>query len=215
VAVAWLLLSAGPVAVYRFVDPTVTMVMALEPGPLSEIEHEWIDRGAIAPAMVRAVIASEDQRFLQHHGIDMDAVEKAVDDYLQGDALRGASTITQQVAKNVFLWNGRSWVRKALEAWFAILIDAAWSKQRILEVYLNAAEFGPGIFGVEAAAKHFYAIPAAEISASQAALLAAVLPSPKRLDAGNPSGYLAMRQAEILKQMSLLQQRGYYAGLDW
>jgi monofunctional biosynthetic peptidoglycan transglycosylase len=161
------------------------------------------------------VIASEDQRFFDHHGLDFVSIERALDDYQSGDDLRGASTITQQVAKNVFLWGGRSFVRKALEAYFALLLEALLPKQRILEIYLNVAELGPNVFGVESAAQRYFRTSAAKLTASQAALLAAVLPNPRRLSAANPSVYVRSRQAWVLEQMTLLETRGHYRALIW
>jgi len=218
-AVGLLLLFAGisVLAVFglRMIDPPFTMVMLIEPGPVAGIEQRWVPRASMAESIARAVIAAEDQRFLMHHGIDLDALGAAVADYQRGDDLRGASTITQQVAKNLFLWNGRSFVRKGLEAWFALLIDAVWSKQRTLEVYLNVAEFGDGVFGVEAASARFFGVEAGDLTEAQAATLAGVLPSPKRMDARNPGDYLQGRRREILEQMRLLEERGHYQGLDW
>jgi monofunctional glycosyltransferase len=166
-------------------------------------------------AAARAVIAAEDQRFFEHHGIDFQSIERALDEHESGDDLRGASTITQQVAKNVFLWPGRSFVRKALEAYFALLIEALLPKQRILEVYLNVAELGPGVFGVEAAARRYFGTSAARLTETQAALLAAVLPNPRRLSAERPSAYVRGRQAWVLGQMALLETRGHYRALTW
>lgn len=212
---ASLAVSAGLVLLFRVVDPTVTMVMLQEPGPLGDLEREWVGRDAIAPSAARAVMASEDQRFLDHHGIDFVSLDRAIQEFRDGAGLRGASTITQQVAKNVFLWQGRSFVRKALEAYFAVLIELCWTKERILEVYLNSAEFGPGVFGVEAAARRFFGTSAAKLSPQQSALLAAVLPNPKRLSAAQPSDYVRERQRWIAGQMRLLDTRGHYRGLAW
>jgi len=165
--------------------------------------------------VARAVIASEDQRFLAHHGFDFDQLQIALDEHRAGDELRGASTITQQVAKNLFLWSGRSFVRKGLEAYFTVLLEACWPKQRILEVYLNVVELGDGVFGVEAAARRFFGVSASALSAEQAALLAAVLPNPRKLLADRPSSYVRSRQSWILGQMRLLETRGHYRGLGW
>jgi monofunctional biosynthetic peptidoglycan transglycosylase len=211
----WIALSFAAVVGLRFVDPAATTVMLLEAGPVSSIDYRWVDREAISLNAARAAIAAEDQRFLDHHGVDLDALAVAIDEYRQGDGLRGASTITQQVAKNLFLWNGRSFARKAFEAWFAVVIELVWTKERILEVYLNVAEFGPGVFGVEAAANRFYGVTAAELTAMQSATLAAVLPSPKRMNVEDPSSYVDSRRVEILGQMRLLDQRGHYRGLNW
>jgi len=212
---AWVALSVAAVVALRFYDPPATTVMLLEPGPASAIDYRWVDRGRIPVSAAHAVIAAEDQRFLAHHGIDFVSLNDAIEEYRQGDGLRGASTITQQVAKNLFLWNGRSFVRKGLEAWFAVIIELAWPKQRILEIYLNIAEFGPGIFGIEAAAMRFYGVPAAQLTPTQSATLAAVLPSPKLLSAAAPGEYVESRRREILQQMRLLDERGHYRGLEW
>ncbi len=154
--------------------------------------------------MPLAVIASEDQRFADHHGFDLDSIQDAVEDHERGRRLRGASTISQQVAKNVFLWPGRSFVRKGLEAYFTVLIEALWPKRRILEVYLNVAEFGDGLFGVEAASQRYFKKPASRLSLEEAAVLAAVLPNPHRLRAGRPSAYVEERRDWILRQMDQL-----------
>jgi monofunctional biosynthetic peptidoglycan transglycosylase len=211
----WLALSLGLVLVFRVVDPPATMVMLLQPGGIGDLEYAWVDRDAIAASAARAVMASEDQRFIEHHGFDFVSIDKALADYRDGDGLRGASTITQQVAKNLFLWQGRSVVRKALEAYFAVLLEMCWTKERILEVYLNIAEFGPNVFGVEAAARDYFRSSAAALSPQQAALLAAVLPNPQRLRADRPSDYVRERQDAIVTQMRLLESRGHYRGIDW
>lgn len=215
VVLAWLLVSVGAVLLLRTFDPPFTSVMLLEPGPVAEIDYEWVDRDRIAWDAARAVIASEDQRFLAHHGIDFVALDRAVEDFRGGDDLRGASTITQQVAKNVFLWQGRSLARKAVEAYFAVLIELCWSKERILEVYLNVAEFGPGVFGVEAASRRYFGSTASALSLEEAALLAAVLPNPRVLNAARPSDYVRERQVWIESQIHLLDSRGHYRGIDW
>ena len=212
---AWLTLSFAAVLALRFFAPPLTAVMLEQPGSFSQLKYSWVDRNAIASNAARAAIAAEDQRFLEHHGIDFVSLDRALEDYREGDGLRGASTITQQVAKNLFLWQGRSFVRKTLEAYFALLIELLWSKQHILETYLNIAEFGPGVFGAEAAAQHFFGVPASRLTAPQAALLAAVLPNPHRFNVARPSAYVRSRQAWILTQMRLLEARGHYAGLDW
>ena len=213
--VAWLLLSVGAVLVLRFVPPPFTAMMLEQPRPIREIQYEWRDRRELAATAARAVIASEDQRFLARHGFDFDQLQIALDEHRAGDELRGASTITQQVAKNLFLWSGRSFVRKGLEAYFTVLLEACWPKQRILEVYLNVAELGDGVFGVEAAARRFFGVSASALSAEQAALLAAVLPNPRKLLADRPSSYVRSRQSWILGQMRLLETRGHYRGLGW
>lgn len=164
---------------------------------------DWVAMGEISPWMPLAVIASEDQRFPEHWGIDFGAVNTALTQ--QGEThLRGASTLSQQTAKNMFLWDGRSWVRKAIEAGMTLGIEAVWRKKRILTVYLNVAEFGPGIFGVEAASQAYFHKPAKQLTEAQAALLAAVLPSPLRYSAKTPSRYIQMRQQWIMRQMRQL-----------
>ena len=211
----WLALSLGAVAALRWLDPPTTMVMLLQPGPVGALEYTWVDRDAIAWNAARAVIASEDQRFVEHRGIDFVSLDRALEDYRGGDDLRGASTITQQVAKNLFLWQSRSFVRKAFEAYFAVLIEMCWTKERILEVYLNVAELGPGVFGVEAASREYFGSNAAALNVSDAALLAAVLPNPQRLRAAQPSDYVRERQRWIVDQVHLLESRGHYRGIDW
>ena len=154
--------------------------------------------------MPLAVVASEDQRFPHHAGVDFEAIRQALSEYRAGEGLRGASTITQQTAKNLFLWNGRSFVRKAVEAGLAVVIDGLWPKQRILEVYLNVAEFGPGIYGVEAASQAYFDKPARHLTEYQAALLAAVLPNPKVLRVNAPSTYVRERVVWIQGQIAQL-----------
>ncbi len=211
----WLVVTFSAVFALRWFAPPFTAVMLEQPQPFRKIDYRWVDGKAIAGSVPRAAMAAEDQRFLEHHGIDFVALDRALDEYRDGDDLRGASTITQQVAKNVFLWQGRSFVRKVLEAYFALLIEVAWPKQRILEVYLNVAEFGPGVFGVEAAAQRFFGSSASGLTAPQAALLVAVLPNPHRLSAARPSPYVRSRQEWVLAQMRLLETRGHYRGLGW
>lgn len=189
--------------------------MWLEPGRLTAIDYRWADRSAISPALARAVIASEDQKFLEHSGFDFDQIDAAITTFRGGGRLRGASTISQQVAKNLFLWNGGGLVRKSMEAYFTVLIEWLWPKERILEVYLNIAELGPEVFGVEAAALRFLGRSASGITPDEAALLAAVLPSPKRLHVAAPSPFVIERRSEIAEQMRLLEERGHYAGLRW
>jgi len=211
----WLAVSGGAVLAFRWLEPPFTSVMLLQPGPVGELAHTWVPREEIAWNAARAVIASEDQRFAEHHGIDFESVNQALVDYRDGEGLRGASTITQQVAKNLFLWQGRSFVRKGLEAYFAVLIELCWTKERILEVYLNIVELGPGVFGVEAAAGAYFGRSAASLGVAEAALLAAVLPNPERLEAARPSAYVRERQAWIAGQVGLLESRGHYRGIDW
>ncbi len=169
-----------------------------------QARHQWRPLTQISPHLLQAVVAAEDQKFLQHSGFDLQAIEKALVYNSKGSKVRGASTISQQTAKNVFLWTGRSWLRKGLESGITLLVEGAWGKPRILEVYLNSIEFGPGIYGAEAAAQRYFGIPAARLSRSQAALLAAVLPNPQRFLVQAPSPYVRKRQQWILKQMQQL-----------
>jgi monofunctional biosynthetic peptidoglycan transglycosylase len=171
--------------------------------------YEWVDYRRIAPAAALAVMASEDQQFPFHHGFDMKSIRAAEVTNEEGGRVRGASTISQQVAKNLFLWPGKSYLRKALEAWFTVLLEALWPKERILETYLNIAQFGPGVYGVEAAAQEYFHSSAARLTPSEAALLAAVLPNPERLHADRPSRYVAERRDWILGQMRTLADAGY------
>jgi len=166
--------------------------------------HHWVSLEEIAPSMGVAVIAGEDQNFPEHFGFDWKAIEKAVEHNEKSRRKRGASTVSMQTAKNLFLWETRSWLRKGFEAYFTLLIEAGWSKKRILEVYLNIVEFGDGIYGVEAASRTFFGKPAKRLSPSEAALLAAVLPNPHKYHVGAPSEYVRGRQAWILGQMRQL-----------
>jgi monofunctional glycosyltransferase len=177
-------------------------------------DYQWASLEQISPHAAIAVIASEDQLFPFHAGFDFNSIREAVRASEQGKRLRGASTISQQVAKNLFLWSGHSFVRKGLEAYFTVLIEASWPKERILEVYLNIAQFGDGIYGVQAAAHRFWHKPALNLSSSEAALLAAVLPNPLRLHAERPSRYLEQRRDWILTQMRDLGGANYLRALE-
>lgn len=207
--------TAAVVALLRYVDVPVTAMMLQQEMPLRAQRHDWVARDAIAIEAAQAVIAAEDQRFLVHNGFDVVQIREAVEAYRDGGDLRGASTISQQVAKNLFLWSGRSFVRKGIEAYVTLLIEATWPKERILEVYLNVAELGEGVFGVEAAAQAYFGTSAASLSDEQAALLAAVLPNPKQLLADRPSEYVRSRQDWILGQMRALRADGHYRDLNW
>ncbi len=221
-AVAAVVLSLLAVGTLRFVDPwTSAFIMEArlaswvddDPRPW-RLQHQWRDYDQISRQLALAVIASEDQRFPEHDGFDFKQIQKALDDAERGRRARGASTISQQVAKNLFLWNGRSWVRKGLEAWLTLLIEVLWSKQRILEIYLNIAELGRGIYGAEAAAQEFFHKPAASLSRAEAARLAAVLPNPIRYKAENPGRYVLLRQGQIEAQMVALGGTSYLSTLQ-
>ncbi|MDX5327251.1 MAG: monofunctional biosynthetic peptidoglycan transglycosylase [Marinobacter sp.] len=212
-AVIALLLLA--ILLFRFMNPpTSAFMLAYQlDNPPRPLRHEWVPLSDISPWMPLAVVASEDQRFPHHRGVDVDAIRKAVSEYKAGEGLRGASTITQQTAKNLFLWNGRSFARKAIDAGLAVTIDGLWPKQRVLEVYLNIAEFGPGIYGVEAASQAYFGKPARYLSQVQAARLAAVLPNPKVLSVNSPSAYVQERVDWIQRQMAQLSGLRYLEGL--
>ncbi len=214
-AVVWIAGTAVLVGLLRHVDPPVTAMRLQQPTPLRDQRQVWAARESIAVAAAQAVIASEDQRFLMHNGFDFEQIRRAVEAYRDGGTLRGASTITQQVAKNLFLSSSRSFMRKGVEAYFTLLIETMWTKERILEIYLNVAELGEGVFGVEAAAQLYFGRSAAALLDEQAALLAAVLPNPKVVRADAPSDYVRRRQRAILGEMRTLRAGGYYRGLDW
>jgi len=218
---AWLVLTATPVLLLRWLRPLTSALMvearvaawrAREHG--YHTDFRWVSLEQISPHAAIAVIASEDQQFPFHAGFDFDSIREAVRASERGKRLRGASTISQQVAKNLFLWPGHSFVRKALEAWFTILIETLWPKERILEVYLNVAQFGDGIYGVQAAAQRFWHKPALRLSSAEAASLAAVLPNPLRLHADRPSPYLIERREWILGQMGDLGGASYLRALE-
>ena len=182
-------------------------------GNFSYVAHsDWVSMDKISPWMGLAAIAAEDQKFPEHWGFDVAAIEKALAHNERNETrVRGASTLSQQTAKNLFLWDGRSWLRKGLEAGLTVGIETVWSKKRILTVYLNIAEFGDGVFGVEAAAQRYFNKPASRLTMSEAALLAAVLPNPIRFKANAPSGYVRSRQAWILRQMRQLGGESFMA----
>ncbi len=203
----WLVVSMVVVIlVFRFANPPSSAFMLAYQFTHSgePPAQQWVTLDQISPWMPLAVIASEDQRFPHHYGVDFEAIYQAVSEYRAGEGLRGASTITQQTAKNLFLWNGRSFVRKTIEAGLALGIDALWPKERVLEVYLNVAEFGPGIYGVEAASWAYFGKSARYLSRFQAASLAAVLPNPKVMSVTRPSSYVLQRVSWIRGQMSQL-----------
>jgi monofunctional glycosyltransferase len=203
--------SSALVFALRYVDPTVTSFMLQRELQARRearrdfvLRREWISLAALPPAVPLSVISSEDQRFFSHAGFDLRAMRDAVSAHASGAKLRGASTLTQQVAKNLFLWEGRSLTRKALEVYFTALIELAWSKRRIVEVYVNVAELGDGVFGVGAAAKHHFGRDARRLTPEQAALLAAILPDPRGRSARTPSAQVLRKQRWILEQMRVL-----------
>jgi monofunctional biosynthetic peptidoglycan transglycosylase len=204
-------LSIAPVLALRWIDPPTSAFMLANcwdgsVGGLFDCRllYEWVDRGDISPHAALAVIASEDQKFLHHDGFDFAAIADAALEGARGGPLRGASTISQQVAKNLFLWPGRSLARKGLEIWFTVAIEAIWSKRRILEIYLNVCEFGYGVYGVGAASRFFLGKRPADLSVQEAALMAAVLPDPLRLRIDRPSPATLAKRDWIAAQMLLL-----------
>jgi monofunctional biosynthetic peptidoglycan transglycosylase len=191
----------------RWVDPplTLTQLGAVLDG--QGLERDYVDLDDISPHARLAVIAAEDQLFAEHGGFDVRSIEQAIEDNAAGKGnLRGASTISQQSAKNVFLWQGRSWLRKALEAYYTLLIELVWGKRRILEVYLNAIEMGPGVFGIEAAARHYFDKPASRLSRREAALIASILPNPVELTIEPLSRRVEAKSDWVLRQMDILER---------
>ena len=191
----------------RFADPATGQ-------PCIAVEHQWLDFESISRNLGLAVIVAEDQRFFGHKGFDVSAINRALTDHSGGGRLRGASTISQQVVKNLLLWPGRSLIRKSLEAWFTVWLELVWSKRRILEVYLNVAQFGPCVFGAGAASRHYFDADAIALEPDQASLLAAVLPSPRRLRVDDPGPYALERSAEIREMMAWHQSSAIGRQLD-
>lgn len=202
VSVLWVL-------AYRFINPPTTILQLLQG---KEESSEWVSIEEMGTALPLAVVASEDQRFFKHHGFDRAAIEAAFAHNQKNSNKRGASTISQQTAKNVFLWPSRSWLRKGLEAYFTLLIEVFWPKERILEVYLNVIEMGPQCFGADAASRRYFKKAPKDLRRSQAALIAGALPSPRKMNPGAPSAYLSGRGKAIEKQMRLLGGSSY---LPW
>lgn len=200
------ILSWMVVLPFRWIDPPTTAFMLQDKSGRVPVLHEWLDWMYVRGAAPIAVVASEDQKFAQHFGFDLKSIRNSMDDYDDGAPLRGASTISQQVAKNLYLWPGKSFLRKGIEAYFTVLVEASWSKRRILEIYLNIAEFGPGIYGVAAASEFYFGKAPTNLSDADAALLAAVLPNPKQLRVDQPSPYVRERQRWIMQQMRRLQR---------
>jgi monofunctional biosynthetic peptidoglycan transglycosylase len=207
-SVKWFfIISIGLVILFRFVPVPFTPLMAIRPvenlinGKEIFYSHDWVSIDEISPNMVSAVIASEDQIFLDHYGFDIESMKKAYEGNKKGKKIKGGSTITQQTAKNVFLWQGRSYIRKIFEAYFTVLIEIFWSKERIVEVYLNSIEMGNGIYGVQAASRHWFQKDAKNLTAQEAASIAAILPNPRFYKARNSSYYINKRVRWITRQM--------------
>ncbi|WP_417888400.1 monofunctional biosynthetic peptidoglycan transglycosylase [Xanthomarina gelatinilytica] len=210
-----LVFSIGMVFLYKWVPVPVTPLMVIrsvenyqDQKPMGW-KHDWVSLDQISKNLQLAVICSEDQNFLKHNGFDVEAIEKAYLDNKKGKRIKGASTISQQTAKNVFLWTQRSWFRKGLEVYFTFLIESIWSKERIMEVYLNSIEMGPGIYGAEAAAIYWYKKPASKLSQYESASIAAILPNPLKYKANPATNYIERRKIWIVRQM------GYFGKLDY
>lgn len=212
-AAGWLIVIVGlspfiGAVIYRFAAPPGTWIMLDRSLDGQTVRHEWAPLEAISPHLVRAVIAAEDSRYCLHAGLDMEAIRQASEDNKKNGKRRGGSTISQQTAKNVFLWNGGGYVRKGLEAWFTLVAETIWGKRRTMELYLNVAEWGDGYFGAEAAAQGRFGKSAKDLSKQEAALLAAVLPSPNKWRAVNPGPYVRGRAATIRKRMDVVRREG-------
>ena len=220
VIVACAVLSCLAVLALRWIHPITSAYMlearvyaAVSGKPGYHTDYEWVDLEHISPNAAIAVVASEDQQFPFHAGFDFNSIREAVRASERGKRLRGASTISQQVAKNLFLWNG-GFVRKGLEAYFTVLIETLWPKERILETYLNIAQFGEGIYGVEAASRRFFHKPAARLTSTEASLLAVVLPNPIKMHVDRPSSYVLMRREQNLEQMRALGGPSYLKSIE-
>lgn len=198
VAYKWLPVPVTPLMLIR-------SVQQMSRGEHIRLRHHWVPLEEMSKHLPVAVIASEDQRFMEHNGFDLNAIERALDERRSGKRKRGGSTISQQTAKNVFLWPRSSWVRKGLEAYFTVLIEFCWSKERIMEVYLNSIEMGDGIYGAEAVAQLNFGRPASELTRANCALIAATLPNPLRFSSKNPSNYMLQRQTWIMRQMKYIK----------
>lgn len=208
--IAFLVLSIIWVVIYKYIPiPGTPLMLNRYINDDAPIHYNWQPIEKISPHLALAVVSSEDNLFTTHNGFDIKAIKQAQEEAKQGKRLRGASTISQQTAKNVFLWNGRSWVRKGLEAYFTVLIEFIWGKERIMEVYLNCIEMGNGIYGASAVAKHHFNTTADKLTKKQCALIAATLPNPRKYSSAKPSKYMQKRQADILKLMKYIGKVDY------
>lgn len=209
-----LVLVAVPVVgvlLFAVVPPTPTILMLQQAAKGQGLDYRWRGLNDISPNLVNAAIAAEDARFCSHHGFDMEAIQKALDHNAEGGRMRGGSTISQQTAKNVFLWPSRDWVRKGLEAGYTVLIETVWSKRRIMEVYLNVVEWAPGVYGAQAASRHWFGKDADELTTREAARLAAILPAPRRYKAASPGPYVRRRASRIQAAMGTVRGDGLNA----
>lgn len=217
----FVLVTVLQVAALRFIDPWFSSFMAIRQVQAwaagdgdFRVAYDWRDLEEISASVPVALVASEDQRFAEHHGFDFKAIEKARANNARGRKVRGASTISQQTAKNLFLWSGRSYVRKGIEAWYTVLIETLWPKRRIIEVYANIAEFGDGVYGAQAAARTYFRKDAGRLGNAEAARLAAVLPNPKRYSVARPGPYVQRRSRAVERQMRQIGGAGYLKSLD-
>jgi monofunctional biosynthetic peptidoglycan transglycosylase len=203
----FLIFSIGGVIVYRFLPVPITPLMVqraaeqLFQGKKISLKHKWVSIEKISPNMIQAAVAAEDNRFMEHRGIDYEAIKKAYKYNKYGKRIRGASTITQQTCKNVFLWQSRNYLRKGLEVYFSYLVEGVWGKKRIMEVYLNSIEMGDGIFGIEAASRAYFKKSASRLTRSEAALIAASFPNPRKRNPSKPNSYLIRHQQRVLVLM--------------
>ena len=208
--ISFLISTIAVVLCYRWIPVSITPLMIIRciqnfnKGESVAIYHRWVPLEEISPYLPIAVIASEDHKFLSHHGIDFMAIDQALEESKNGKRLRGASTISQQTAKNVFLWPHSDWIRKAFETYFTVLIELCWSKERIMEVYLNSIEMGPNIYGAEAVAQRHFGCPASKLRCSDCALIAATLPNPLQYSSFIPSRYMRKRQKQIQREMKFI-----------
>lgn len=215
----FIILSIIGILLLRWINPITSSIMiqrqiaALIDGNFQLVKYSWVNYNNVSPELTISIVAAEDQNFPNHHGFDFEQIEKALEQHRRGRRLRGASTITQQVAKNLFLWEGKSFFRKGIEAYFTVLIELLWSKKRILEVHINIAEMGDLIFGVNEASKIYFKKSPDKLTRSQSALLAAILPSPLRYSAVRPSSYVYGRQAWIIRQVNSLGGKNYLKDL--
>ena len=205
------LVPVAGVLIHAVVPPPVTILMLKQALGGHGLDYRWRGLNDISPNLVYAAIAAEDARFCSHQGFDVEAIQKALETNAEGGKIRGGSTISQQTAKNVFLWPGRDWVRKGLEAGYTVLIETVWTKRRIMEVYLNVAEWAPGVYGAEAASRHWFGKSARNLTPREAARLAAILPSPRRYDAADPGPYVRRRAARVQASAQVVRNEGLAA----
>jgi monofunctional biosynthetic peptidoglycan transglycosylase len=207
------ILSVALVLPLRWFAPATSAFMMQDHSGRVPVAFQWTEWAQLGSTLALAVVAAEDQKFTAHFGFDVASIRDSVADFGDGSRLRGASTITQQLAKNLYLWPGRNFLRKGLEAWFTLLAELCLPKRRILEIYLNVVEFGPGIYGAAAASRHYFGKAPADLTSAEAARLAAVLPNPKRMNAARPSDYVLSRQRWILAHIARLQREGWLTTL--